>query len=97
MCMQSTPTATLDLSVMIPGADAVATLMWSVVSWDTQEETPTRIPTGALFQVTLPWMMWTAGETRGTFRSALITLVKTVRATKGLECIVIVKNKIVFR
>ena len=47
MCMQSTPTATLDLSVMIPGA--VATLMWSVVSWDTQEETPTRIPTALGF------------------------------------------------
>ena len=36
---------------------ALATLMWSVVSWDTQEETPTVIPTGVQFQVTLQWMM----------------------------------------
>ena len=53
MCMQSTPTASLDLSVMMSGP--VAMLMWSVVNWATQEETPTGIPNGALFQVTLPW------------------------------------------
>ena len=86
MCMQSTPTATLDLSVMISGP--VTMLMWSVVSWATQEETPTRIPTGALFKVTLPWKRCPAGGMRSTSKSVRTGLQMTAAAARELECIV---------